>query len=166
MCIETTRASQHTTELYMIHPPWLSPRFCLCPVFDCGSFEVQKQSVSNAFQYVVLHPAAPSSSEDITATMGRKHLQKYKTFEKTQRKTFKSLEFTKIVRFLPNKEKRTGSTRSLPVPFVVSPRSSDFRHQTSSIGLVLTRSVTLTAVVTAVVVTGVRAAIVTAGVAS
>ena len=45
-------------------------------------------------------------------------------------------------------KKRTGSSRSLPVPFVVSPRSSDFRHQTSPIGLVLTRSVTLTAVVT------------------
>ena len=37
----------------------------------CGSSIVQKQSVSNAFQYVVLHPTAPSSSEDITATMGR-----------------------------------------------------------------------------------------------
>jgi len=31
----------------------------------------QKQSVSNAFQYVVLHQAAPSSSKDITATIGR-----------------------------------------------------------------------------------------------
>ena len=151
---------------YILHPVELHLRLSLTAYSIVEVSNSQKQSVSNAFQYVVPHPAAPSSSEDITATMGRKHLQKYKTFEKTQRKTFKSLEFTKIVRFLPNKEKRTGSTRSLPVPFVVSPRSSDFRHQTSSIGLVLTRSVTLTAVVTAVVVTGVRAAIVTAGVAS
>jgi len=28
---------------------------------------VQKQSVSNAFQYVVLRPTAPSASDDITA---------------------------------------------------------------------------------------------------
>jgi len=28
---------------------------------------VQKQSVSNAFQYVVLCPTAPSASDDITA---------------------------------------------------------------------------------------------------
>ena len=36
----------------------------------CSIVEVlndQKQSVSNAFQYVVLHPSAPSSSDDITA---------------------------------------------------------------------------------------------------
>ena len=34
----------------------------------CGSFETTKKlSVSNAFQYVVPHPSAPSSSDDITA---------------------------------------------------------------------------------------------------
>ena len=36
--------------------------------FRCGSSNTQKQSVSNAFQYVVLHPAAQSSSENIAAT--------------------------------------------------------------------------------------------------
>ena len=49
------------------YTPWQSPLHCSCPVFDCGSFEVQKQSVSNAFQYVVLCPTAPSTSDDITA---------------------------------------------------------------------------------------------------
>ena len=29
--------------------------FCFCSVFECGSSEVQKQSVSNAFSYVVHH---------------------------------------------------------------------------------------------------------------
>ena len=33
--------------------------------------KVQKQSVSNAFQYVVLHPSAPSYSKDIIAATGR-----------------------------------------------------------------------------------------------
>ena len=51
---------------YILHPVE-SHLQCSCPVFDCGSFEVQKQSVSNAFQYVVLHPSAPSSSDDIVA---------------------------------------------------------------------------------------------------
>ena len=48
-------------------PRGVTPAF----VFVCCSIvEVlndQKQSVSNAFQYVVLRPAAPSSSDDITA---------------------------------------------------------------------------------------------------
>jgi hypothetical protein len=51
---------------HILHP-MESHLQCSCPVFDCGSFEVQKQSVSNAFQYVVLRPLAPSSSDDITA---------------------------------------------------------------------------------------------------
>ena len=46
-----------------------------CNVFvlliDCGSSIVQKQSVSNAFQYVVLRPPAPSSSDDIPAARGK-----------------------------------------------------------------------------------------------
>ena len=33
---------------YILHPVELLLQ-CSCPVFDCGSFEVQKQSVSNAF---------------------------------------------------------------------------------------------------------------------
>jgi len=33
----------------------------------CGSSNIQKQSVSNAFQYVVLHLSAPSYSKDIVA---------------------------------------------------------------------------------------------------
>ena len=40
----------------------------------------QKQSVSNAFQYVVLHPSAPSSSKDIAAATGRMQLQNYKFY--------------------------------------------------------------------------------------
>ena len=49
---------QHTTESD-IHTPWQ----LLCIVLDRYSIvvvsKVQKQSVSNAFQYVVPHPAAP-----------------------------------------------------------------------------------------------------------
>ena len=96
MCLRQWSLSAHYGDANT-HPVEL-PQHCSWSLVDVVVRRVQKQSVSNAFQYVVPHPAAPSSSEDITATMGRKHLQKYKTFEKTQRKTFKSLEFTKIVR--------------------------------------------------------------------
>ena len=40
---------------------------CFRLLFDCGSSNIQKQSVSNAFYNVVLRPSAPSSSDDITA---------------------------------------------------------------------------------------------------
>jgi hypothetical protein len=47
-----------------------TPRECLSFFVSksrCGSSITQKQSVSNAFQYVVLCPTAPSASDDITA---------------------------------------------------------------------------------------------------
>ena len=40
---------------YILHPVEL-PQHCFRLLFDCGSSNIQKQSVSNAFQYVVLHP--------------------------------------------------------------------------------------------------------------
>ena len=54
-------SSQHTTEM-LIHTPWqslsiVSDRYPIVVVS-----KVQKQSVSNAFQYVVLHLAAPHIS--------------------------------------------------------------------------------------------------------
>ena len=48
-------------------PRGVTSAFVFNRIFDCGSFEDQKQSVSNAFQYVVLHPVAPSSSDNIAA---------------------------------------------------------------------------------------------------
>ena len=77
VCVEDTRPSQHTTES-IYYTPWSY----LCNVFVCCSIvEVlndQKQSVSNAFQYVVLCPVAPSPSDDIPAARGQMRLQKYK----------------------------------------------------------------------------------------
>ena len=52
---------------YILHPVELPLHLFFNRIFDCGSFEDQKQSVSNAFQYVVLCPTAPSTSDDITA---------------------------------------------------------------------------------------------------
>ena len=66
VCVEDSRPSQHTTES-IYYTPWSY----LFNVLDRYSIvvvsKVQKQCVSNAFQYVVLHPAAPSSSGDIPA---------------------------------------------------------------------------------------------------
>ena len=50
----------------MLHPVEL-PLQCFCWQFDSGSSNTQKQSVSNAFQYVVLRLVAPSPSDDILA---------------------------------------------------------------------------------------------------
>ena len=69
---------------YILHPVE-SHLQCSCPVFDCGSFEVQKQSVSNAFQYVVLRPVAPSPSDDIPAARGQMQVQNYKIISEYHR---------------------------------------------------------------------------------
>ena len=63
-------SSQHTTESD-IHTPWSYPCnvLVLCSIVVVS--KVQKQSVSNAFQYVVLHPAAPPYDKGVIATMGR-----------------------------------------------------------------------------------------------
>ena len=44
---------QHTTES-IYNTPWQLLSFCFRLLFDCGSSNIQKQSVSNAFNYVVL----------------------------------------------------------------------------------------------------------------
>ena len=77
-------------------PPWQSPLHCSCPVFDCGSFEVQKQSVSNAFQYVVLRPAAPHTSICILAHHGQ-------------------IAFAKIQLICENATKKASYLRNLPL---------------------------------------------------
>ena len=56
---------------YILHPvePHLHLSLTAYSIVEVSNS--QKQSVSNAFQYVVLYPAAPSSSEDFIATIGR-----------------------------------------------------------------------------------------------
>ena len=70
MLLKVTRTFAAHYGEYILHPVE-SLLQCSCPVFDCGSFEVQKQSVSNAFQYVVLRPSAQLSSESVAAASGR-----------------------------------------------------------------------------------------------
>ena len=78
VCVEDTRPSQHTTE-NIYYTPWSYPGICLGSAYRLWQFRwIQKQSVSNAFQYVVPHPAAPSSSEEFMASIGRQQVQRYK----------------------------------------------------------------------------------------
>ena len=55
---------------YMIHPVEL-PLQCSCPQFDVVVRLSKNKASVTPFQYVVLHPTAPSSSEDFTALVGR-----------------------------------------------------------------------------------------------
>ena len=56
---------------YMLHPVAVTPAMFLFSVLIVEVQNDQKQSVSNAFQYVVLRLVAPSSSDDIPAAWGR-----------------------------------------------------------------------------------------------
>ena len=56
---------------YMLHPVAVTPAMFLISISIVEVSNIQKQSVSNAFQYVVLRPVAPSPSDDITAAWGQ-----------------------------------------------------------------------------------------------
>ena len=53
VCMEVQVPPAHYGE-HIQHSVAVTLAFCFCSVFECGSSEVQKQSVSNAFSYVVL----------------------------------------------------------------------------------------------------------------
>ena len=79
VCIEVTRTSCTLRRVYTT-PRDVTPAFVFVQRFDCGSSERSKTKRRNAFQYVVLHLSAPSSSDDIAAALGRMQLQKYKYY--------------------------------------------------------------------------------------
>lgn len=54
VCVEDTRSSR-TLRSLIYTPRGSHPCICFWLQFDCGSSSIQKQSVSNAFQYVVPH---------------------------------------------------------------------------------------------------------------
>ena len=66
-------------------PRGVTPAFVLVLCSIVVVSKVQKQSVSNAFQYVVLRPVAPSPSDDIPAARGQMQVQNYKIISEYHR---------------------------------------------------------------------------------
>ena len=73
--------SPHSTlRRVYIYTPWQSLRQCFCWQFECGSFEIQKQSVSNAFQYVVLYPVGSALHREHHSQYGQIAITKIQIF--------------------------------------------------------------------------------------
>lgn len=78
---------QHTTES-IYNTPWHYSFFCFCLLFDCGSSIAQKQSVSNAFSYVVLCPSVTLFHQSILGRCKRKNTKTWQLNGKKVKRSF------------------------------------------------------------------------------
>ena len=70
---------------YILHPVEL-PLQCFRLLFDCGSSNIQKQSVSNAFQYVAHRPRSSSLRQGIHSHQGQIAFAKLSNLFETTKK--------------------------------------------------------------------------------
>ena len=75
---DTSFLAAHYGE-YILHPVEL-PQHCFRLLFDCGSSNIQKQSVSNAFQYVVLYPVGSALHREHHSQYGQIAITKIQIF--------------------------------------------------------------------------------------